>query len=341
MRKLYFTLPWILIAILILGCGGGDKELNALQDRASKLFDEGDYDGASIVYEHIYLTHPDSEAADEAMEYRKKCEAMSNLEEAQDLANTGREDEAVQLLLDAEGEYPDDVRINYGIGWTYFRMATMVMEQVKQYPPQMQSQIMLKATAYLDLAEVRFNRCLELDEEDFHGYKGLTVFHITAGDLEKALDNVDLALEKAEKDSDVIEMWSLKTQIYMQDGEMEKAKAEVDSLAEDYSESGEVYYVIAQYYMSQAEPDNAKAIETLRSGVNKDFEDESVKGKMYALLSLLLNEDREFSEARDMMLKALEIDPAHPEYLNTYPIVFVDYKIDELQNEINEGTEKE
>ena len=105
-------------------------------------------------------------------------------------------------------------------------------------------------------------------------------------------------------------------------------------------ENGEVYYIIAQYYVSQDEPDTEKVMEALRSGVKKDFEDESVKGKMYALLSLMLDEEKEYTEARDMMLKALEIDPAHPEYLGTYPLVYADYKIEELQNKDKEESEE-
>ncbi len=340
MRKYYLIISIVVAAILLIGCGGGEKELTALQDRAAKLYEEGDYDGASIVYEHIYFTYPDNEAADVAMEERKKCEAMSKLARAQEMANTGREDEVVQLLLDAAKVFPDDVSINYGIGWTYFKMAEMVLDQMGQYPPYMQAQVMLRASAYLDLAKVRFEKCIETDEDDFHGYKGMTIFYVSDGDIEEAMANVDIAIEKADKDSDVIELRSLKTQIYMQDGEMEKAKAEVDSLAEEYPENGEVYYIIAQYYISQDKPDSEKTMEALRSGVKKDFEDESVKGKMYALLSLMLNEEKEYSEARDMMLKALEIDPAHPEYLGTYPIVYADYKIEELQNKAKEETEE-
>lgn len=340
MRKLYLIISIAIAAILLIGCGGGEKELTALQDRAAKLYEEGDYDGASIVYEHIYLNFPDDEAADNAMEERKKCEAMSKLARAQEMANTGREDEVVQLLLDAEEVFPDDVSINYGIGWTYFKIAESVLEQMGQYPPYMQPQVMLRASAYLDLAKVRFEKCIETDEDDFHGYKGMTIFYVSEGNIDEAMANVDIAIEKADKDSDVIEMRSLKTQIYMQDGEMEKAKAEVDSLAEEYPENGEVYYIIAQYYISQDKPDNEKTMEALRSGVKKDFEDESVRGKMYALLSLLLDEEKEYTEARDMMLKALEIDPAHPEYLGTYPIVYADYKIEELQNKAKEEMEE-
>ncbi|MCP4229589.1 MAG: hypothetical protein GY771_05525 [bacterium] len=340
MRKLTLIISTILVAAFIIGCGGGDKGLTEQQDRAAKLFEDGDYDGAAIVYEHIYLNYPDSEAADEAMDGRKKSIAMSKLEEAQDLANRGREEEVKRLLLDAAEVFPDDVSINYGIGWIYFKIAERVLDQAMQYPPYMQPQIMLQAGAYMDLAKVRFERCIELDEEDFHGYKGMTIFHVTDGDIEKAMENVDNAIEKAVKDSDVIEMRSLKTQIYIQDNEMDKAKEEVDSLAVEYPENGEVYYIIAQYYISQDEPDSDKAIEALRSGVKKDFDDESVRGKMYALISLMLDEKKEYTEARDMMLKALEIDPAHPEYLGTYPVIFADYKIEELKNKDKEEKEE-
>lgn len=340
MRKLS-VLILFLIGVTLLGCGNNDKKTAEMQSRAEGLFEDGKYEEAALVYENIYLNYPESEPGKSAIEERSKCLAMNNLKKAQELANTGRQDEVTSLLLEVAAVYPEDVAVNYGIGWTYFKMAEYVMDQAMQYPPAFQAQIMVKAGAYMDLAEVRFNKCVEIDKEDFHGYKGLTVFHFTQGENEEALENVNKAIECAEKDSDIIELRSLRMQIYMQDKETDKAKGEIDSLAEDYPDNGEIYYIIAQYYISKDKPDNDKAIETLKSGIKKDFEDVSVQAQMYALLSLLLNDKKEYSDARDMMLKALEIDPVNPDYLNTYPVVFTDYKIEEMKNEGKEDKKEE
>jgi tetratricopeptide (TPR) repeat protein len=233
------------------------------------------------------------------------------------LANSGLLYEAGVLLVELSAIAPYDVRSNYGIGWVYLKMSNIIAGEASS--PTVGEAM---SAAYVELAKYRFERCVEIDENDSYGYKGMALYYYSTDDLDKALEEIDKAIENAPDDTEKISTRGFRAMILAQKEDFDASKAEIDKLAEDFPDRGEVYLSLAEYQFRRDMTDPEKPLETLNTGLEKEIEDEATKGRMLSLKAHLMAQTGDFDGAMDTLKAALEIDPFNQDYLDTFTLLY-------------------
>jgi len=310
-----------LAAVGIAGCGGEDPAVE-IYDRAKAAFENGEYEVVDDLCDEIILDYPESETLKKAKELQLDAKREELFDESKDLANSGRFDEAGELLIELSKIAGDDAKANYGIGWIYLQMANAFAAEAMSVHPAMRGELALMSGAYIELAKYRFERCIEIDEDSSYGHKGMALYYFSTDDQDKALDEIDKAIENAPDDTEKISTRGLRATILAQKGDFDASKAEIDKLAEDFPDRGEVYLSLAEYHLRKDITDLKKPLEAVNTGLEKEIEDEATKGRMLSLKAQLMAQTGDFDGAMEALKAALEIDPLNQSYLDTFTLVY-------------------
>jgi tetratricopeptide (TPR) repeat protein len=310
-----------LAAVLVAGCGGKDPGVG-LYDRAKAAFDNEELEVANALCDEVIINHPESEVLDKVKELKLDCEREKLFKKSKELANSGRFDEAGELLLELAKIAGDDVKSNYGIGWIYLQMANAFATQTMSVHPSMRGELAAMSAAYLELAKYRFERCVEIDENDSYGRKGMALYYYSTDDQDKALEEIDKAIKNAPDDTEKISTRGLRATILAQKEDFEGSKAEIDKLAEDFPDRGEVYLSLAEYYLRKDIGDLGKPLEALNTGLEKDIEDDATRGRMLSLKGQIMAQNGDLDGAMEALKAALEIDPLNQTYTDTFTLVY-------------------
>lgn len=309
------------MAAVLGGCGGEDPAVE-IYDRAKAAFDNGEYEVVVDLCDEIILDYPESETLDKAKELRLDAKREELFNKSKELANSGRFDEASELLIELSKIAGDDVKANYGIGWIYLQMANAFAAEAMAVHPAMRGELAAMSAAFLELAKYRFERCVEIDEDDSYGHKGMALYYYSTDDQNKALEEIERAIENAPDDTEKISTRGLRATILVQKEDFDASKAEIDKLAEDFPDRGEVYLSLAEYHFRKDMTDLEKPLEAVKTGLEKDIEDEATKGQMLLLKAQLMYQIGDFDGAMDTLKEALEIDPLNQSYLDTFTLVY-------------------
>lgn len=308
-------------AVVLAGCGGEDPAVE-IYDRAKAAFDNGEYEAVVDFCDEIILDYPESETFDKAKELRLDAKREELFDKSKELANSGRFDKAGELLIELAKIAGDDVKSNYGIGWIYLQMANAFAAEAMSVHPAMRGELALMSGAYIELAKYRFERCVEIDENDSYGHKGMALYYYSTNDQDKALEEIDKAVENAPDDTEKISTRGLRAAILAQKEDFDASKAEIDKLAEDFPDRGEVYLSLAEYHLRKDMTDFEKPLEAVNTGLEKEIEDEANKGRMLSLKAQLMAQTGDFDGAMEALKAALEIDPLNQSYLDTFTLVY-------------------
>jgi tetratricopeptide (TPR) repeat protein len=311
----------MLAAVFLAGCGGEDPS-TVLYDRAKAAFDNKEYEAAITLCDEIILNHPDSEILEDAKELKLNGKRELLFDKSKEMANAGRFDEAGELLVELAAISKDDVKSNYGIGWIYLQMANAFAAEAMSVHPAMRGELALMSGAYIELAKYRFERCVEIDENDVYGHKGMALYYYSTNDQDKALEEIDKAIENAPDDTEKISTRGLRATILAQKEDFDASKAEIDKLAEDFPDRGEVYLSLAEYHLRKDMTDFEKPLDAVNTGLEKEIEDEATKGRMLSLKAQLMTQTGDFEGAMEALKAALNIDPLNQSYLDTFTLVY-------------------
>lgn len=301
-------------------------ELNA---RAQTLYADGDYDGAVCLYDRLLADHSAWAAENNVAEARKLAQAKTLFNAARKAARSGRYEEAGDALSEALALAPDDVEVNYGIGWVYVEMAVQYRTKAQMTRGASRVDYVLLADAHVDLARDRFERSIKLGPEHWAGYRGMAVYHIYRGENDEALETLDKADEYSEKAEDKIAVARLRIRAYVAKENNEKAKETLDALIEKYPTSGEAYFALGEYYLLADKPDLDEAVKAFEVGLTKEFKDVGTQNQMYVMLSRLRMRKGDYDGALAAIKSALATDPFNGMFTDEYAIAWGAKKLSE------------
>ena len=119
-----------------------------------------------------------------------------------------------------------------------------------------------------DKAVSTYQSALDQSGSNFTAWKGLGDLYMEQGQVEEAIDNYNDALEvRADADTSL----SL-ARAYLQTGELEDAKMELDSVLSTNPYSGEAYMLLGDYYLKQ--DSSERALEEYRQGLDRTQNEE-------------------------------------------------------------------
>ena len=320
------------VAVFMLIATGCEKkaepgvELNA---RAQALYADGDYDGAVHLYDVLLVEYPAWSAENKVAEARKQARAKALFYSARKAARSGRYDEAGDALSEAFALAPDDVEVNYGIGWVYVEIAVQYQTKAQLTRDASRVDYVLLADAHADLARQRFERSIELGPEHWAGYRGMAVYHMYSGENEKAMEALAKAEKYSEKAEDKIAVARLRIRAYVAQKDFDQAKETLDALVEKYPESGEAYFALGEYYLINEKPDPDEAMKAFEVGLTKDFEDEGTRNQMYVMVSRMRMRKGDFDGALAATKAALTADPFNDVFTDEYAIAWGAKKLSE------------
>lgn len=315
-----------LLTILTVGAGGCKKEKTdpavGLNGEAKALFAAEKYAAAAEKYETITNEYPGSPLAKDAAKRKDLCDAKGLFAVAKTLARAGRNDEAGAKLGEALKLAPDDVEVNYGVGWVYMQLALDHLTRAASIGGPAQGDFVLLAKAHAELAKDRFQRCLELNPKHWAGHRGMALYYIFNRQEDEALKSLAEADKYSIKDEDKVAVARLRFQAYAGQKMMADAKQIVDGLLKNYPKRGDVYMTLAEYYLRLTPPDVAEATKALEVGVTKEFDDAGTKSQMYLTLSRLKLSQRDFDGALAAAESALAADPFNGALTDQYALCY-------------------
>lgn len=318
-----------LIMLVATGCGKKADPGAELNARAQTLYADGDYDGAVRLYDKLLFDYSAWAAENNVAEARKQARAKALFGAAREAARSGRYEEAGDALNEALALAPDDVEVNYGIGWVYVEMAVQYRTKAQMTRDASRVDFVLLADAHADLARDRFERAVELGPRHWAGYRGMAVYHMYRGENDKALETLEKADEYSEKAEDKIGVGRLRIRAYVAQKDFDKAKETLDTLVEKYPESGEAYFALGEYYLLTDKPDLDEAIKAFEVGVTKEFEDEGTRNQMYVMLSRLRMRKGDYDGALAAIKSALATDPFNSVFTDEYAVAWGAQKLSE------------
>ncbi len=320
------------VAVFLFFAAGCEKkadpgaELNA---RAQTLYADGDYDGAVKLYDVLLAEYPTLAAENKVAEARNQARAKALFADAREAARSGRYEEAGDALNEALALAPDDVEVNYGVGWVYVEMAVQYRTKAQITRGASRVDYVLLADAHADLARDRFERAVELGPKHWAGYRGMAVYHLFSGDNEKALEALDKADEYSKKADEKIGVGRLRIRAYVAEKNPDKAKETLDALVEKYPASGEAYFAVGEYYLIAEKPDIDEAIKAFEVGVTKEFDDDGTRNQMYVMLSRLRMRKGDYDGALAAVKSALATDPFNSVFTDEYAVAWGAKKLSE------------
>jgi tetratricopeptide (TPR) repeat protein len=318
-----------LVAFALSGCGEGEDAGEQLKARAETLFADGDYAGATRVYDKLFLEYPEWAEDEEVAGQRDLAKARALFEEAREAARTNRFDEAGEALTEALALAPDDAEINYGVGWVYIQRALEYQAQARVTRGGAQADYGLLAEAHAELARERFARSTELNPEHWAGYRGMAVYHLYKGESEEALESLAEADKYSNKPDEKITVGRLRFRAYAAEKKFDEGKEVLDALVEKYPDYGEAYFALGEYYLLLPERNYEEAAKAFEVGVTKKFEDAGTRGQMYLMLSRLRIRDAKYEDALAAMKAALADDPFNEIYTDEYAVAWGTKKLSE------------
>lgn len=320
------------ITFLMVVAAGCEKkaepgaEINA---RAQALYADGDYDAAVRLYDELLVDYPAWAAENKVAEARKQAQAKVLFNTARKAARSGRYEEAGDALNEALALAPDDVEVNYGIGWVYVELALQYQTKAQMTRGPSRVDFALLADAHADLARERFERTVKLGPKHWAGYRGMAVYHMYRGENEKVLEALAKAEKYSEKAEDRIAVTRLRFRAYIADKKFDKAKETLDALVEKYPASGEAYFALGEYYLLTDKPDLDEAVKAFEVGLTKDFEDEGTRNQMYVMLSRLRMRNGDYDGALAAIKSALATDPFNGVFTDEYAVAWGAKKLSE------------
>jgi tetratricopeptide (TPR) repeat protein len=318
-----------LIMLVATGCGKKADPGAELNARAQTLYADGDYDGAVRLYDKLLFDYSAWAAENNVAEARKQARAKALFGAAREAARSGRYEEAGDALNEALALAPDDVEVNYGIGWVYVEMAVQYRTKAQMTRDASRVDFVLLGDAHADLARDRFERAIELGPQHWAGYRGMAVYHLYRGENDKALETLEKADEYSEKAEDKIGVGRLRIRAYVAQKDFDKAKETLDTLVEKYPESGEAYFALGEYYLLTDKPDLDEAVKAFEVGVTKGFEDEGTRNQMYVMLSRLRMRKGDYDGALAAVKSALATDPFNSVFTDEYAVAWGAKKLSE------------
>ena len=314
------------VALIALTWGACGKEKTdpavSLAAEAKNLFAAEKYADAEAKYATIAVDYPTSPLAKDAAKQRDLCRAKELFLDARNLAREGRNDEAGQKLADAVRLAPDDVEVNYGVGWVYMQLAIDHLTRAASTGGQVQGDYVALAKAHAELAKGRFQRCLELNPKHWGGHRGMALYYIFNRQEDEALKALAEADKYSVKDEDKVAVARLRFQALAGEKKMEDAKKIVDEMLKNFPDRGDVYMSLAEYYLRAEPPNVAEATKALEVGVTKKFDDAGTKNQMYLMLSRLRLSQRDFDGALTAAESALAQDPFNPMFTDQYTLCY-------------------
>jgi tetratricopeptide (TPR) repeat protein len=320
------------VAFFILVAAGCEKKTEPgadLNARARALYADGDYDGAVRLYDVLLVEYPAWAAENKVAEARKRARAKDLFYVARKAARSGRYEEAGDALNEALALAPDDVEVNYGIGWVYVELALQYQTKAQMTSGPSRVDFALLSDAHADLARERFERSIELGPKHWAGYRGMAVYHMYRGENDEALEALAKAEKYSEKAEDKIAVARLRIRAYVAQKNFDKAKETLDALVEKYPANGEAYFALGEYYLLADKPDPDEAIKAFEVGLTKDFEDEGTRNQMYVMLSRLRMRNGDFDGALAAIKSALATDPFNGVFTDEYAVAWGAKKLSE------------
>jgi tetratricopeptide (TPR) repeat protein len=320
------------VGLCLLIAAGCEKKVEPgaeLNARAQTLYADGDYESAVHLYDVLLAEYPTWSAENKVVEARKQARAKALFYTARKAARSGHYDEAGNALSEAFALAPDDVEVNYGIGWVYVEIAVQYQTKAQMTRGSSRVDYVLLADAHADLARQRFERSIELGSEHWAGYRGMAVYYMYSGDNEKAIEALAKADKYSTKGEDKIAVARLRIRAHVAQKNFDKAKETLDALLEKYPESGEAYFALGEYYLINEKPDPDEAMKAFEVGLTKDFEDEGTRNQMYVMVSRMRMRKGDFDGALAATNAALATDPFNDVFTDEYAVAWGAKKLSE------------
>jgi tetratricopeptide (TPR) repeat protein len=323
MRK-YFLPITVYISILILfvnltGCSKSEEELAREKFELGLQYKDAEqYFTASEIFEEIEISYPDYKEMENLKKEKKECLVEGYFQEAKDYIKEQKVDKAlenIEKLLELD---PDNIEGNYSVGFLYFQMAYnyAVMMQTPGVTSSDIGYLSAGVDTLMDLALMRFEKCLEIDDKHYAGHKGMGHYYTFQGDAEKAIEEMKLAVKYAEDEERKAVCRDALAQVYLNIGEIESAKSTIKTNLEEYPDRGDTYLTYANILYAVGELD--KAIENSQKGLDLDFDIKYSNTQLYATLSLLYMKKKDYESAKNSIIKAIQSDPGNQDYIDQY-----------------------
>ena len=325
MKKTRTVAAFGIVVLLVLSataCRDKKDPAAELAAKAQALWEKESYEEAGAVYAKILEDYPASPAAKDALPKEKLCRAKALFLDARSLARAGRNDDAGAKLSEAILLAPDDVEINYGVGWVYMQLALENMTRAAMTTGPNQLDFAFLAKAHAELAKARFDRCVKLNPKHWGGHRGLGLYYMFNGDSAKALAALSEAEKYSVKPEDKVAVLRLRFQAYAGDRKLDEAKKVLDAMLKQYPDRGDVYMSLAEYHLRSDKPDVAEAIKALEVGVTKQFDDPGNRNQMYLMLSRLRLSNKDADGAMTAAEAALADDPFNEAVTDQYTVCY-------------------
>jgi len=294
----------------------------ALAAKAQGYYRLENYSDAAAAYDELLRQYPTSPAAEDAAARKKLCEAKALFVQARTLGRSGRYAEAGDVLAAAVPLAPDDVEVNYGVGWVYIQLAMDNAARAQLMGGAAAGDYLIRTRALAELGRARFERCKKLDAKHWGGYRGMALYYIFIQEYAKGLTELAEADKYSVRPEEKVAVARLRFQAYAGAGKMEDAKKVVDDLLKKYPDRGDVYLSLAEYYLRLPQPDVTEAAKALEVGLTKDFDDAGSKTQLYLTLSRLRLTAGDADGALAAVDAALEMDPFNGVLTDQYAVCY-------------------
>jgi tetratricopeptide (TPR) repeat protein len=276
--------------------------------------------GARLVYANLLLAAGDAISALSAFEEALTLEAdnwESECDQASQLENEGRFEEAAESLENVLGEDPGNADLHVRLGDLYVktgndrRALDVLVRAVELQPDYLEANVKV-GTHYLRLGRYReaalwFARAVDINDRLLVGYAGLAVAQHETGDRAGAEETLDMAAS-IEPNSTLLfseaARLELKSSIVDHDGRYAEAApaAEFGTVAQQALKTGSISDVL-------------DLLDTLIERVGLAAQDHPNHAQLHYQQALLLRNRGRVQEANDSLVKAVSINPSYTKAL--------------------------
>lgn len=319
MRK---TIALIIVLIFLLTIISCEK---SAEEKAQELFNQAqlyqkaeEYDKAVELYRDIMVLYPEFTKINQVETNKKECQVEYYFDKAKTDISFERYESAMDNIQELLNIRPDHIEGNYALGFIYLRLSYdyLISSQMMGLSYMDKSLLTAQSNAFQQLARERFKKCLTLNENHYAGHKGMAHIYISEGKLDQAIEETNKAITYAPEGERKATCMELMAQIYITTGNYEAAENTIKEIITKYPNRGETYLLYGNFYLAQNKID--EAIDTLKKGMELNFEQEAYKGKMLATISYAYSLKKDYKNAIEYIKKAIDIDIMNNTYMDQY-----------------------
>lgn len=164
-----------------------------------------------------------------------------------------------------------------------------------------------------DTAEKYYNAGIKLKEDFWGFYLGLAKFYKSKNETDKQLQAIEKAYQLDSKQSEIIVEYGI---AYVRKGDDKKAQEIFNMLADLPYSLGEIYFYIAEFYLSEKLYNDA--IRFFKLAMDNNYQCEAV----YLKLGYIYTETENYEKAIELYNKCLELNPSNIKAYNNIGVIY-------------------